>query len=240
MTAVTQSTCEPQPVPLEWIERLFEHMTGLYGARFLDLWRGVDMDAVKETWATALGTLTREELRRGHAALTSREFPPTLPQFLALCRPRVDLETAFYEAVEGMNARERGEFGTWSHPAVYWAAVTVGAWDMRHGTYSQLQTRWKNAFERFFQGGPCADIPQPAKALPAPGKAPLSRENAARMIQELRADGVFKVSEDRTDHLRWAKRILQRVADGDKEITQIQKSFATEALRNAGLLGEKQ
>lgn len=237
MRLTTATTSTFKPVPLEWVEKLFEAMTACYGVRFLDMWRGVDMDSVKAKWATELGKLTFDELRRGHAALMQRDTPPSLPQFVKLCRAPIDPETAFYEAVEGMQARERGEMGKWSSPAIYWAAQRVGAYEMRTQSFAQIGGRFKTALEAILEGDPCPPIPEPLKSLPMPGKTALSRESAERMLAEIKASGVFRVAEDKRDPLAWAKKILKRVADGDKEISPLQKRFATEAIRNVGLKG---
>ena len=41
------STSHPQPVPLHWVESLFERMHGYYGAKFAQQWQGTDNATVK-------------------------------------------------------------------------------------------------------------------------------------------------------------------------------------------------
>ena len=76
-------------LPGEWVERIFQIMAANYGARFADAWRGVDAETVKAVWAKKLGALKPEQIRRGIASLEQCKFPPTLPEFMALCKQAV-------------------------------------------------------------------------------------------------------------------------------------------------------
>jgi hypothetical protein len=58
----------------------------MYGARFADAWKGCDLRNVKSVWAETLGSLSRDELARGVAGCMGREWPPTLPEFVKMCR----------------------------------------------------------------------------------------------------------------------------------------------------------
>jgi hypothetical protein len=62
-------------------------MMQVYGARFLDMWEGVDVDEMQVTWTEGLRGLSREAIQRGIAALFHAKHPPTLPEFIALCEP---------------------------------------------------------------------------------------------------------------------------------------------------------
>ena len=77
------------------VERVFGVLASFYGARFADMWRGVDPGAVKAQWAQALSDVPDEALRTGLASCRGRAWPPTLPEFLSLCRPEPDAERAF-------------------------------------------------------------------------------------------------------------------------------------------------
>src|SRR5579872_932889 len=106
-------------LPEKWIERLFAEMSMTYGRKFTDQWGGQDPHALKRFWATKLAGFTGEELKRGVATLQLREWPPTLPEFVKLCRPSVDVLAAYYEAVAGVTERAKGNMGEWSHPAIF-------------------------------------------------------------------------------------------------------------------------
>jgi hypothetical protein len=61
-------------------------MQAIYGSRWTASIEGIEQEAVRE-WSRALGDMTPEQIRRGIDALTS-EWPPTLPEFKALCLNR--------------------------------------------------------------------------------------------------------------------------------------------------------
>lgn len=76
-------------LPQTWVERIFEVMAGYYGARLADAWRGADPRTVKAVWAKKLATLTPAQITRGIEQLEQCKFPPTLPEFVALCKQAV-------------------------------------------------------------------------------------------------------------------------------------------------------
>jgi hypothetical protein len=215
-------------IPDSWVEKLFERMVGLYGNKFLDMWGKTDLLQVKAIWAQELGKLTREEIAKGANALIKQEWCPTLPQFIKLCRTDIDAVTAYYEAVNGVVNREKGEMGEWSHPAIFWASVKVGAFDLKNQTYSNIKARWERALDEEINKGQWADIPQAQIALPAPA-TPVSKDIAEKYLSETQ---IIKKQESKTDHKRWAKLILQREKDGDKTLTHIQLSMAKDAMKN--------
>jgi len=61
-------------------------MSGKYGARFADAWRGIDPAVMKKEWARSLGVLTQEQIVRGVQLLDQHKYPPTIPEFIALCK----------------------------------------------------------------------------------------------------------------------------------------------------------
>lgn len=166
------------------------------------------------------------------ACRTKYDWPPSCAEFIKACRPSVDFLVAYYEAVAGVAARKNGEMGVWSHPAVYWAAVPL-AFDLGQQTYSQMKTRWEQALTEQMARGEWAAIPAPLLALPEPGKTELSREKAAQLVKDYRAEGVVKSADSKTDHKYWARKIKARQKRGDKSLTLIQIKFADEALAGA-------
>ena len=83
-------------IPDHWIDALFAKMSTYYGNKFADMWRDGNMQAIKAVWAQECLKLSREEFTRGANALMAQEWPPTLPQFIKLCRPAIDAVAAYY------------------------------------------------------------------------------------------------------------------------------------------------
>lgn len=226
MNAPLPTSLTSTSLPDTWVERIFDVMLATFGKRFVDQWSGADPDKLKAHWGSKLADLTAAELKRGIDALDSLTFAPTLPEFTRLCKPPLDPLVAYYEAVEGIAARERGEVGNWTHPAIFWATVAIGAHDLKSSTYSHIRHRWEAALQGEIDKGQWVDIPQPALSLPAPSRRDTDRLVAARILAEVKAI----TPDGKADPKRWAKRIMQRIADGDKTVTPIQASFAKEAL----------
>ena len=156
-------------LPESWIERLFARFSAMYGAKFADAWRGCNIADVKAVWGDALGGYSRDELAAGVAKCLQRDWPPTLPEFLKLCRPPIDYTAALLEAIEQMARRESGR-DRWSHPAIFWAAAKVGAHDLASKTAKDLEPQWRKVFGEQLALGAWADIPARLTALPAPGQ----------------------------------------------------------------------
>lgn len=226
MTSSQISSISTNALPESWIEKLFDKMLLDYGKKFVDQWAGPDPSKLIAHWSRELAGYSGPELKRGHDALATRDWPPSLPEFKKMCRPPVDAMHAYYEAMEGVIAREKGEKGIWSHPAIYWAAVRL-AFDLKSLTYSQVKDRWEKAFSDEMERGSWPDIPEASLALPAPGKADLSREKATQLLNELGASDVLK---PKTDHKRWAKRIVEGAKKPGHGYSALQIRFATEAL----------
>lgn len=173
----------------EAIEHVFTAMACEYGKKFADLWGTTDPETLKQHWARRLHGLSRAELGRGLRALQTREWPPTLPEFMKLCRPPIDPLRAYHEALDGMTARvQKGEIGHWSHLAIYWAAVDVGAFDLLNHPYDKLKARWEKALQAQLEAGEWAPIPEPMLALPSPGKSHTASEEAKRQLAALKLE----------------------------------------------------
>jgi len=152
-------------------------MSGLYGARFADAWRGVDPSVIKKVWATELGGYSAEEIVRGLQMCSKRDWPPTLPEFLKMCRPALDYLAAYNEAVEQMRLRNIGQ-DSWSDPAIFWAAVYMGT-DLTHYSYELVKKSWQqkidDAKEKVAAGKLSKTIHPRREALPKPARV-LSRD----------------------------------------------------------------
>jgi hypothetical protein len=97
---------------------------------------------------------------------------------------------------------------------------------LKNQTYSNIKARWEKALDEEINKGQWADIPKAQIALPAPVNQ-ATKDIADKYLAETQ---IIKKQESKTDHKLWAKKIMQRHKDGDKTLTQIQISFAKEAL----------
>jgi len=164
-TLPAKSSNNPDPVRI--VTRLLEFMLGAYGSRFSDQWRGVDAAIMRGVWERAIADYSREEVTAGVNRCKAMKFPPTLPEFLMLCRPPVNYEAAHAEAVEQMSARDRGR-DDWSRPAIYWAAARMGN-EIKALPYSAIKYRWQRALDaatRDCERGVLGDVPPRVLALP--------------------------------------------------------------------------
>jgi hypothetical protein len=161
-----KSTSETKPLPREWIDKLFAKFMARYGQLFKDRFAGIPMDMVMDEWANELAGFTGPELQRGLDGCRALKFPPTLPEFMAMCRPPVDAHSAYVEAVRNLALRDQGRDAPWSHPAIFWAAVELGSFDMRNNSYPTIRARWERALDHYMRERDHKPIPPAMKALP--------------------------------------------------------------------------
>lgn len=79
------------------IQALFSKMSAFYGDKFTSMWRGVKVEEVQKAWAIELAKLSREQLKAGSESMTALPKPPTLPEFINLCK-QARLEQAAFQA----------------------------------------------------------------------------------------------------------------------------------------------
>lgn len=73
-------------IPQRWVEALFEKFAANYGARFADLWRGSNIDAVKRNWGIELAKLSAAQMKAGSDNIAALLKAPTCPEFIAHCK----------------------------------------------------------------------------------------------------------------------------------------------------------
>lgn len=78
----------PSALPPEWVKRIFEVMACTYGSKFLDMWANQDTEAVRSYWGARLVGFAGQPqaIKQALEALEERPYPPTLPEFIDLCR----------------------------------------------------------------------------------------------------------------------------------------------------------
>lgn len=79
-------------LPLHWIDALFTRLNSFYGERFVNMWKTTDLEIVKQEWADGLGKFDTATLKaaleyfRDHIPKDRAAFPPTLPEFISICK----------------------------------------------------------------------------------------------------------------------------------------------------------
>jgi len=218
---------------ISMMDHLFNRLDGAYPHKWRSNFPNQQaIDNWSESWAEEFedSGITPNDIKAGIKACRTRyDWPPSCAEFIRACKPSVDHLVAYYEAVAGVQARQTGQMGVWSHRAIFWAAMPL-SFDLGSQTYSQIKVRWERALAEQMDRGEWPPIPQPMIALPEPGKTQLSRAKAAEMIQEIGAGNVVKTYDDQMDHKLWAKRIMERDKAGDKTLSALQVRFARDAL----------
>ena len=86
-----------KPLPPAWVERLFDRFKVAFGVQKVGaMWQGMEPAEVMAGWGAQLGRFPPDALARALQAVidSGREWPPTLPEFVAICRdfhrPRQD------------------------------------------------------------------------------------------------------------------------------------------------------
>lgn len=228
------STPRPKLGGISVLAHLFNRLDGMYPGKWKANFPG---DKSVKNWEDECARVFEEEgitLAHIGAGLRAcrklyRDWPPSVPQFVDACLPPVDTVSAYHEAVAGMEARGKGEIGVWTHPAIYWAASKL-ARDLMVMPSAQIKERWAAVLKAQMALGTWEPIPEARAALAAPGASMLSAEDAAAMLAQLGAMSITKKASD-FDHLRWAKRIIERHEHGDKRLSIIQIKDARAALR---------
>lgn len=117
-TTESSTSRQQSPLPEAWVTRIFLALQGNYGTRFLNMWKlgqtlpdGQDAGLVnaKRVWAEKLaGFADRPECIK-HVLDALPEDPPTLPQFVDLCRkaPKKELPALPHKLTEEQLKRNR-------------------------------------------------------------------------------------------------------------------------------------
>lgn len=173
------------------VDRLFRRLIAFYGTKFADAYAGLPISEIRDIWAEELRGYSIAEIATGIEACRSLKWPPTLPEFLAACRPPIEAEGAYYEAVRNMALREHGQNPAYSHPAIYWASQEIGPWELRHTPAKLMVKVWSHVLRKHMAMGSWDPVPEPMKQLEAPKGHPPSPAVAERLrslIEKLRSN----------------------------------------------------
>lgn len=219
------------------MDRLFRRLDGAYPNKWRSNFPTPDaIDNWKTSWAEAFEEekISLDEIAKGIKVCRAKiDWPPSCSEFLKACRPASDYLKAYYEAIAGIQSRNKGEVGVWSHPAIFWAAMPL-SFDLGSQTFSQMKSRWESAYNYQMERGEWEPIPKPdpsVLALPAPDNARRSKENSTKVIEQINSSGLLSIKKE---HTLWYRKILQRVKDGDKTVTQYMRSEAEKGAKAHG------
>ena len=177
-TNQTLATSQPKSsaLPEEWIERLFARFEAMYGAKFADAWKGCDLRNVKIVWAETLGSLSRDELSAGIAGCMTREWPPTLPEFVKLCRqPAPSAPGGHPTANEAwalvLSSHDEAETVVWTEQIAEAAGIVQPILDA--GDEVGARMAFRDAYERILR-----ERPESPRWFPSLGSDPVRRQAA--------------------------------------------------------------
>lgn len=170
---------------VDWVNLAFAEMAAVYGSKLAAQWP-LGLAEAKRKFGEALRGYRPTEIARGIIALDGVKFPPTLPEFLELCRPKVDFEQAFNEASRQMALRS-SKRDTWSHPAIYWAAVRYGYTEVQQHSWMQAKGRWTALLTVALSENLPAPPDEDRKQIAAPGKSVTDAETARRHLARAKA-----------------------------------------------------
>jgi hypothetical protein len=90
---------------------------------------------------------------------------------------------------------------SWSRPEVYWAAVSIGQFDLNNLSWEQIKTRWANAIANAKTDA----IPEYRVQLPAPGKVVPTPEQIEKHVKEMSE----RLGTEKRDYKAWARAIIE-------------------------------
>ena len=171
----------------DWVNFAFSEMAAIYGAKLANQWP-TGLGETKRKFVEALAGYRPSEVARGIKALEQTKWPPTLPEFLALCRPEIDYEHAFNEASRQMALRA-AKRDTWSHPALYWAAIRYGYTEIQQHPWVVAKGRWTALLSQALLEN--LEMPtreeQDRKQVAGPGKGVTDAETARAHLAAVKA-----------------------------------------------------
>lgn len=187
----SSTTGSDEPLAAVVMIRLWRRMTEIYGRRWSSTYGigAVDeqevMTGTARTWAKGLTPVGLAGIRRGLQCCLQRSdpWPPTLPEFLELCRP-----TPEEVGLPSVDIAYRAAcLGNWRlHPVVWHAARTVGIWELRREPEHMTRPRFLAAYTSLLHrvlAGESLSGPTTAPALPRLPPTPEGFERERELVR---------------------------------------------------------
>lgn len=164
----------------------------MHGDAFDRRWTGVAIADLRDTWAAGLAGISGQELATGLRAAAAHRWVPTLPEFSAMCQPWREPQAGFELAQQLMRQRIAGQPADW--PAVWlWSAARRMGGDMLALPWAKAAGRWESAVSAARRDADAGRLPGTVPefvpgntlALPRPGQARVTRDDARRVLAGL-------------------------------------------------------
>lgn len=179
-------------------------LRAMHGDSFDRKWCGVPLADMADTWAAGLAGISGQELAAGLRAAAASKWPPTLPEFGAMCQPWRDPQAGYEMAQRLMRQRIAGQQADW--PAVWlWAAARRLGGDLLALPWGKASGKWEAAVSAArrdadagrLPGAVPGFVPGNTLALPRPGQARVTQDEARRVLAGLLDRCAAKKSGDR-------------------------------------------
>lgn len=171
------------------IDHLWSKMDAMYPNRWKAAFQHAEsLMEWRNEWATAFvdERLTMHEIKTGiETCRRSLDWPPSLAEFIKACRPAPNIDAALHEAVDQMRLRAQGK-DQWSHPAIYWAALDVGEFELRNLPAERVRPRFAEALRKWLAKPDVPPVPERMLALPPVGATTPDRETVHNHLRELK------------------------------------------------------
>ena len=179
-------------LPDEAVSKVLTRLRAMHGDTFDRRWAGVEIADLRDTWAAGLAGISGQELAAGLRAAAAHRWVPTLPEFAAMCQPWREPQAGFELAQQLMRQRIAGQLADW--PAVWlWAAARRLGGDLLALPWSKAASRWESAVSAARRDADAGRLPVSVPefvpgntlALPKPGQARVTRDDARRALAGL-------------------------------------------------------
>ena len=186
------SSSTPARLPDEAVNTVLTRLRAMHGDAFDRRWTGVAIADLRDTWAAGLAGISGQELAAGLRAAAAHRWVPTLPEFAAMCQPWREPQAGFELAQQLMRQRIAGQHADW--PAVWlWAAAQRMGGDLLALPWGKAAGRWESAVSAARRDADAGRLPAAVPefvpgntlALPRPGQARITRDEAVRSLNAL-------------------------------------------------------